>query len=223
MNPSPNSAAKSYATRIIGVAFFLLLWEMNSHFELFKIVAPNLPRKFFPSILSIAPKLVAAVASGEYWLALFRTVARCVAAFLLAALLGVSTGLLSARIRHLQDLLFLPTEFLRNLPAVAIIPFAIIAFGIGGSMKTAVAFFWVLLPCLFGNHRRAKFSKWHIDKDSESLQLEREAVAFWCHATCCNATDFCSAPCGFGNFTNSRGDFGNDSWWRWTRRSIGRE
>ena len=141
MNPSPNSAAKSYATRIIGVAFFLLLWEMNSHFELFKIVAPNLPRKFFPSILSIAPKLVAAVASGEYWLALFRTVARCVAAFLLAALLGVSTGLLSARIRHLQDLLFLPTEFLRNLPAVAIIPFAIIAFGIGGSMKTAVAFF----------------------------------------------------------------------------------
>jgi len=137
---------RTRVNQIIGVLLLLMAWETNSQMALFKYFAPTLPSTFFPSVSAIGTTVISSVLSPDYQAACMLSVWRTILAFVVAALSGVLAALLSARFAALDNLTYFPVEFLRQIPAVAILPFAIILFGIDTPMKVAVAIFGSFFP-----------------------------------------------------------------------------
>lgn len=156
MKPSPKRGIKTVLRRILGVIILLILWECNAHFEMYKVVSSTLPGSFFPSLTSIGSKCSSILSDTSYHEALLLTTFRTVLGFLIAATLGIVCALLAARIAIVDDLIHYPFEFFRQLPAVAILPFAIIVFGIYTKMKIAVAVFGSFFPVFLATREGLK-------------------------------------------------------------------
>lgn len=76
------------------------------------------------------------------------TVFRTVSAFVPAVIFGVAVGLIFGFSKRLYYLSELPIEFFRSLPATALLPIFILAFGINDVARIGVSFFvgfWVVL------------------------------------------------------------------------------
>ena len=90
------------------------------------------------------------VAQGELWRPLGLTVGRMFAGWLAASFLGVALGAAIASSRVARDL-FQPTaEFLRPLPASAVLPPAILLLGLSDRMIIFVVAFGSVWPILLG-------------------------------------------------------------------------
>ncbi|MFA6554601.1 MAG: ABC transporter permease [Candidatus Paceibacterota bacterium] len=133
---------------VFGVIVFISIWEVNSYFNLYHLIAPSLSPTTFPSFLSISERLCEIVASVDFWNAARVTVARTLAGFGISMLLGTVLGLLAGRVQLIGVLVNIPVEFFRNLPAIAAMPILILFLGIGTSMKVALCVFGSLFPIL---------------------------------------------------------------------------
>lgn len=132
--------------RTVAVILLLVIWELNSHFRVYHFFSDELPSAFFPSLVTIAKSISFQIFHDEYLHALIISISRVFIAFCIASILGIILGLFSARFKFLDHLNFISFEFFRQLPGVAIIPFAILIFGIGAEMKIFVAFFGCFFP-----------------------------------------------------------------------------
>ena len=116
----------------IGFVFLLLLaWEVVARLQL---VSPM----FFPPVTTILAKLWSLTASLELLREYGATLWRAFAGFAIATVLGITTGLLMGFYRSVFSLLEPLIEALRPVPSVALIPVAILLFGIGNGMKIFV-------------------------------------------------------------------------------------
>jgi sulfonate transport system permease protein len=79
---------------------------------------------------------------------LLPSLGRFAAGFLLAAVLGTALGLAIGMSRTLDAYLRPTLEFLRALPAVAVLPVAVFVLGLGSTMRIAVITFGVFFPVL---------------------------------------------------------------------------
>lgn len=147
--------------RILGAIVFLSLWETNAYLKLYAVFAPTLPPSFFPTIESITLAIFQTLLSGTYGYDLGLTSIRTILGFFIAGLFGTAAGLIAARIAIIDDLLAYPFEFLRQLPAVAAMPFAIMVFGIDSAMKIALAVFGSLFPVFVATRKALA----HIDSE----------------------------------------------------------
>lgn len=86
--------------------------------------------------------------SGDFLDAVGASLRRLAAGFLLGAGIGVGLGLLMGSSRLAGRMLEPATEFLRALPAIAIVPAAIVILGLGDAMRIAVIAFGVCFPVL---------------------------------------------------------------------------
>ncbi|HEY0484773.1 MAG TPA: ABC transporter permease [Mycobacteriales bacterium] len=68
--------------------------------------------------------------------------------YVVGSVIGIALGIAIGSSRRVAQYLEPTLEFLRALPAVAIIPVAVLAFGLGSSMRIAVIVFGVLFPVL---------------------------------------------------------------------------
>lgn len=131
-------------TNWVGAASFLvvlLLWELGAR------GAPDL-QLYLPPVTAVLSALARMLATGPIAAHLLVTLERFLAGYLIAAALGVGLGLVLGYFRFLHDLLGVVIEFLRPMPSVAIIPVAILLFGIGDSMIVAVTVYasvWSIL------------------------------------------------------------------------------
>jgi ABC-type nitrate/sulfonate/bicarbonate transport system permease component len=123
-----------------------LLWELNSKLGFYKLINPDLSSSFFPSLGSILESLIHQIQEDQYIADFSISLSRVIISFGLATVLGVLTGLISARIKLFNDANFLFFEFLRQLPAVAIIPLSIMFFGFGSELKIFISFFGCFFP-----------------------------------------------------------------------------
>lgn len=122
-------------------SFLLAIWQLMAVFE---VISPL----FFPSPSRTLGELWSQIASGQIWTPFFSTVLRMFYGWVVASLLGVGLGALIAG-SLLSKRLFAPIlEFLRPMPASAIIPVAILAFGLSNTMSTAVIAFGSIWPVL---------------------------------------------------------------------------
>jgi ABC-type nitrate/sulfonate/bicarbonate transport system permease component len=144
-NPKRNEAIRRILP-LCGAIVCIGIWEANSHFRLFQIVAPSLSPSAFPSFFSIAGRSHALVCSAGFLKAVGVTITRTLSAFGIAAVLGTLLGLLAGRMRLIGALVNIPVEFFRNLPAIAAMPIFILFLGIGTPMKIALCVFGALFP-----------------------------------------------------------------------------
>ncbi|MFJ5994874.1 ABC transporter permease [Streptomyces sp. NPDC092370] len=112
------------ALRAGSLAAALGLWQLLTTLDV------NLWMRFsqFPTVTDVARAFADRLAGPDYWTDLIDSLTRIVTGFLLAAVLGVATGVLVARSRLAEDLLGPVLEIVRPIPAIAMVPVAILLF-----------------------------------------------------------------------------------------------
>jgi NitT/TauT family transport system permease protein len=120
----PGVAWRSRLLRLASVAAAIGLWQLLTagHVRLW------LRFDTLPTVTEIVGALTRALATDSYWLDLFQSLIRILTGFGLAAVVGVATGIMLGRSLLIGDLLGPLTELARPIPAIAVVPVAILLF-----------------------------------------------------------------------------------------------
>jgi ABC-type nitrate/sulfonate/bicarbonate transport system permease component len=103
---------------------------------------------YFPALRDIVQVLADRWLVERFVQDLLPSVARLLAGFLLATVLGVTIGVALGLSRTAAAFCSATLDFLRSMPSVALIPFAILVFGIDTGMKVFVIVFGAVWPIL---------------------------------------------------------------------------
>jgi sulfonate transport system permease protein len=132
----------------IGAVLFacglLATWQVLSDLRLISPV-------FFPPPSRAASELVSRLADGSAYPSIASTCLRMLFGWACASILGVVLGALIGSSRIGRDYLEPTLEFVRPLPASAIIPVAILFFGLTNQMSIAVIAFGAIWPVLLSS------------------------------------------------------------------------
>lgn len=141
-------ARRRLLLNISGIVAFLLAWEALPH--AFDWLNPAL----FPPPSRVLATALPMIASGELLGHVTASLTRAVAGFLVALVLGIAAGLATARIEALQHLGEPVLHGFRSVPALAVVPLAVLWFGIGEAPKIALiawgAFFPIWITTFIG-------------------------------------------------------------------------
>jgi ABC-type nitrate/sulfonate/bicarbonate transport system permease component len=167
MRGSPRDFAGSVAL----LGGLLGLWWLAAHGQW-------VSRAFLPTPEATLQQLAAGLVGGELAAQTAATVGRMLAGWGLASLLGVALGALigsSATARAwLQPML----EFIRPLPASAVLPLAVALFGLSSGMVLAVVAFGAMWPVLLATLHGFASVHERLREVAAALQLSRTAFAF---------------------------------------------
>jgi ABC-type nitrate/sulfonate/bicarbonate transport system permease component len=140
---------RQVALGIFGVVLFLLLWELAPR------VVPGINTKMFPppsQVWSVFWEM--SYTKGDIWPHVGASLQRALWGFIVGAGLGVAVGVLTGRVTVLRQLSDPVLHGLRAIPAIAIVPLAIVWFGLGDVSKVALiawgAFFPVWINTFIG-------------------------------------------------------------------------
>ncbi|WP_053852590.1 ABC transporter permease [Streptomyces sp. NRRL B-24085] len=120
----PLPKAGRYALRAASLAVALAGWQLLTSRDI------DLWLRFsqFPTVTDVASAFADRLTGPDYWTDLTASLTRILTGFLLAAVLGVATGVLIARSPLAEDLLGPFLEVVRPIPAIALVPVAILLF-----------------------------------------------------------------------------------------------
>lgn len=127
--------------RVTSVLCFLLLWEIASRIELVPkfLLVP-------PSVIAVA--LWGMLRDGTLLSHIGASMARVLAGYALALVSGVVIGLLMGWYRFIDDVVDPLVELVRPISPLAILPLAILWFGIGEPSKYFVIWYGCFFPIL---------------------------------------------------------------------------
>jgi NitT/TauT family transport system permease protein len=129
-----------------------IVWQAFSLFGPF-------PQKLFPRVETIIAAFIRLAADGILPIHAFHTVIRLLIAFLLAALVGVSFGLIIGRYRWAEDL-FLPLVSIGNpIPGLAYAPLFVLWFGLGNLPAVLLVAFAATFPIVLNTWTGVKAVK----------------------------------------------------------------
>lgn len=117
--------------RIVGyLSFpaFLLVWHLIS-------VSGLVNRALTPAPIDVLEGLMTAAASGMLWIDILWSISRVIVGYVAGAILGVITGLVTARFALARSILSPTLQVIRPIPPIAIVPLAIIWFGLNEGEK----------------------------------------------------------------------------------------
>jgi sulfonate transport system permease protein len=129
-----------------GLAFAVALLALWQAVASLRLISPV----FFPGPDRAVGALLAMARTGELWAPLGETLLRTGLGWLASCTLGVGLGAAIASSRLARDLFEPTAEFLRPLPASAILPVAMLLLGLTREMTVAVIAFGALWPVLLG-------------------------------------------------------------------------
>lgn len=151
---------------VIGLAALLLLWHFVTAFEL-------ISRVFLPGPAATIAALEWGLVNGDLLPQTIATINRMVQGWLLASFVAIAVGSLIG-VSAIARAYIQPTlEFLRPLPASAIIPVAISIFGLNTSMVLGVVVFGAVWPTLLGTIHGFAHVEPRLVEVSRLLQMSR--------------------------------------------------
>jgi len=133
---------------LIGVLLFLAAWEAVP------FVFPEMNPALFPPPSKVAQTAWPMVVSGELFQHISASLLRAAGGFALALVAGIAAGFLTARIEALQYLSDPLLHGFRSVPSLAVVPLAVLWFGIGEAPKVLLigwaAFFPIWITTFIG-------------------------------------------------------------------------
>lgn len=150
-------------------AGLVLLWQWIADY---KLVSPV----FLPGPDRAWAALVKGMAKGDLAMKLAATVERMVWGWLIASLVGIALGAAIGTSSALRAYVAPTLEFLRPLPASAVIPVAIAVLGLSDSMVLAVIAFGALWPVLLATIHGFSAVEPRLYEVGRALGLSRAAV-----------------------------------------------
>lgn len=127
---------------LVGPAGFLLVWELAGRTGL-------VPSYYLPPPTVVLPTLAGLLVDTEFLRAVLATVLAMLIALSLAVAIAVPAGLLLGTVPAVRRATMVVVEFLRPIPAVALIPLALLLVGTGPDTKIGLATFASIWPILF--------------------------------------------------------------------------
>lgn len=125
-----------------GIVMALAIWEIAPRLEL-------VPSSFVPPASHVLAEFVAMLVTAPFWTDVQSTMLAWAVGLLLAMVAAVAAGILiGSNVYAYRATRFL-IEFLRPIPAVALIPLAVLIFGITTDMKVFLVVFATFWPILF--------------------------------------------------------------------------
>jgi NitT/TauT family transport system permease protein len=131
------------------------------------------PEAIFPSPWSVAEAAADLYGDGLLLSDLLDSLGRACVGFAIGASLGVVVGLLTGRTRVIRALLNPFLTILRPVPAIALVPVAIVWFGIGEGSKYFVISYTVFLTVWFNTHHGMEYVPDLYIRASRSLGASR--------------------------------------------------
>jgi ABC-type nitrate/sulfonate/bicarbonate transport system permease component len=130
-----------------GIVIFLLIWEVASRTGLVNPV-------YFPPASAVLAELLASLVTGSFWESVGQTMTSWVIGLSISALAATIVGFLIGGSTFLRRATRTTIEFLRPIPSVALIPLAVLLFGVGiesSLLLIIYASFWqILIQVLYG-------------------------------------------------------------------------
>jgi len=132
---------------VLGFLGVLALWELLS-------LAGVFPPEHVPPPSTVLAELVVQLGTGAFWSDLGATMTGWAVGILIATALAVPIGMLIGSNIYLDRASKVTIEFLRPIPSVALVPLAILVYGISFDMKiflVTFATFWpILIQSIYG-------------------------------------------------------------------------
>jgi len=168
------SARTDWAKSLFGSTFLLFLiifawWAVST--------ADWISRVFLPSPQATWASLIEGLKDGELLAFTWATVSRMVLGWLLASLFGVALGAVIGLSRTARAYMQPTLEFIRPLPASALLPLAISVFGLSPAMVLAVVAFGAMWPVLLATVHGFASVPAQLQEVARCLQLSRSAYA----------------------------------------------
>ena len=160
---------KRFVPPLLFAVALLVLWQLATDA---KVISPI----FFPSPGRTLGELYGQVESGRLWRPLGATALRMLYGWALASLIGIALGAVIGSSRAARAYLEPLLEFLRPLPASAIIPVAILFLGLSDRMSAAVIAFGSLWPVLLATVHGFASLEPQLLELCASLRLSRREV-----------------------------------------------
>jgi NitT/TauT family transport system permease protein len=133
-----------WVVRIGSLAAGLVLWQVLTASN----VRAWLRFDQLPTVVEVAQRFAVQVGAAEYYHDLGNSLVRIMTGFLLAAVLGIALGVVIARSAWLGDLLRPPLEVVRPIPAIALVPIAILLFPTDEQGIVFITFIAAFFPIL---------------------------------------------------------------------------
>lgn len=160
-----------FAGSFLVAAGFVWLWQWIADHRLISPV-------FLPGPDRAWAALVKGMVDGDLTGKLLATIRRMIYGWLLASLVGIALGAAIGTSKVLREYLAPMFEFLRPLPASAIIPVAIALLGLSDPMALAVIAFGSLWPVLLATIHGFSAVEPRLYEVGRALRLSRSAVIF---------------------------------------------
>ncbi|WP_346910238.1 ABC transporter permease [uncultured Roseibium sp.] len=135
---------------LISLAIVLAIWSLVAAFQV-------VPEAIFPSPWSVALAFGEMVQNGVFVSDLSVSLSRAAIGFVIGASLGVALGVLTGRVTAIRTVLNPFMTLLRPIPAIALVPVAIVWFGIGEGSKYFVISYTVFLTVWFNTHHGMEY------------------------------------------------------------------
>jgi sulfonate transport system permease protein len=119
----------------------ILIWQLLAELNLISPI-------FFPSPLRALSALSVRVLDGSIWASIGATGLRMLFGWAIASLAGIAIGAAIGSSRLARDLLEPTLDFIRPLPASAMIPIAVLFLGLSNAMSLSVIAFGSIWPVL---------------------------------------------------------------------------
>lgn len=130
--------------RLASVVSAVVLWQLLTAND----VRLGLRFDTLPTVTEITAALVNRFETSEYWLDLGQSLIRILTGFGIAAVVGVVTGILLGRTALFADIFGPLTELARPIPAIAIVPVAILLFPSDESGIVFITFLAAYFPIM---------------------------------------------------------------------------
>lgn len=138
---APSRPGRDLALQVGAVALFVLAWYLFS-------LTPMAGQADMPGPVESVAALVALAGTAEFWTALGLTVLTWALALAISIVIGVPLGLAIGRNRRAFDSSKLVIDFLRTLPALALIPVCILVFGANIAMAVVIGVITAVWPLI---------------------------------------------------------------------------
>jgi ABC-type nitrate/sulfonate/bicarbonate transport system permease component len=163
--------ASAIVESMLVLAGLVGLWWLASH-------AQWVSKVFLPTPEATLASLAEGLGGGELAGFTWQTVQRMLLGWLLASLAGIALGALVGISQHARRWLLPTLEFVRPLPASAIMPLAIAIFGLSGGMVLFVVAFGAMWPVLLATIHGFASVEPRLREVAAALQMPRAAFVW---------------------------------------------
>lgn len=163
--------AMSWAGSLLVLIAIMALWWLASH-------AGWISKVFLPTPEATWASLVEGLKEGELLAFSWATITRMVEGWLLASLVGIALGALIGISANARAWLQPTLEFMRPLPASALLPLAISIFGLSPNMVLSVVAFGAMWPVLLATVHGFAAVEPRLQEVARCLQLSRGAFVW---------------------------------------------